>query len=81
MAKQHVRQRQHEAEVTPADRPTQQRALAEALRHLGPNASPSALVRFVREQLGMELRFCILVPRAGTVRKLAMPSAPRVRCA
>jgi hypothetical protein len=81
MAKRHVRQEQHEAEAAPAERPTQKQALAAALRCLGPNASHSALARFVKEQLGLELTFCILVPKAGTASKPAVPSAPRARCA
>jgi hypothetical protein len=81
MAKRHVRQKQHEAEATPAERPRQKRALAEALRHLGPDASHSALARFVQEQFGMELAFCMLVPKAGTARTSAVPQAPRRRCA
>jgi hypothetical protein len=79
MAKRHVRQKQHEAEAAPAERPTQKQALAEALRHLGPDASHSALARFVREQFGRELTFCILVPRAGAAAKPALPAAPRRR--
>jgi hypothetical protein len=35
----------------------------------------------VKEQFGMELTFCILVPRAGIIRKPARPSVPRARCA
>jgi hypothetical protein len=81
MARRHVRQKQHEAEAAPAERPTQKRALAEALRHLGPNASTAALARFVRERFGMELTFCMLVPKAGTTRTSAVPQAPRSRCA
>jgi len=81
MAKRQVRQKQHEAEAAPAERPTQKRALAEALRHLGPDASHSALARFVQEQFGMELAFYMLVPKAGTAAKPAAPSAPRKRCA
>jgi hypothetical protein len=81
MVKRHVRQKQHEAEATPTEAPTQKWALAEALRHLGPDASHSALARFVREQFGMELTFCMLVPKAGPATKLAVPPAPRRRCA
>jgi hypothetical protein len=79
MAKRHIHQKQQEGET--AEKPTQKRALAEALRHLGPNATHSALARFVKERFGMELTFCILVPKAGTVRKLASLAAPRKRCA
>ena len=39
------------------------------------------LARFVKKQFGMELTFCILVPRAGTGRKAEVQSAPRARCA
>src|SRR5262249_43993799 len=80
MAKRHVRQK-HETEAAPAERPTQKRALAEALRRLGPNASPAALARFVKEEFGMELTFCMLVPKAGTARKSPATPAPRRRCA
>jgi hypothetical protein len=80
MAQPHVKQK-HEAEADAAEKPTQKRALAEALRHLGPNASHSALARFVKEQFGMELTFYILLPKARTARKPEVPSAPRARCA
>jgi hypothetical protein len=81
MGKRHVRLEKHEAEAAPAERPTQKWALAEALRLLGPNASPAALARFVREQFGMELTFFMLVPKAGTARKPAAPPEHRRRCA
>jgi hypothetical protein len=81
MAKRHLRQKQHEVEAASAEKPTQKRALAEALRQLGPDASHSALARFVRDRFSMELTFCILVPRAGTARKPEVASAPRKRCA
>jgi hypothetical protein len=81
VAKQHVRPKRHEDHAAATDEPTQKRALAEALRHLGPNASPSALARFVKEQYGMQLTFRILVQKAGTVREPATPPAPRARCA
>jgi hypothetical protein len=81
MAKRHVRQKPHEAKAAPAERPTQKRALAEALRHLGPDASHSALARFVQEQFGMELAFYMLVPRTGVAIKPAGPPAPRKGCA
>jgi hypothetical protein len=81
MAKRHVRQKQHEAEAAPAERPTQKRALAEALRHLGPNASTAGLARFVEDRFGMELTFCMLVPKAGPARKSPATPAHRRRCA
>ena len=81
MAKRHAGHKQQEAKASPAERPTQKWALAEALRHLGPDASHSALARFVREQFGMELTFYILLPKARTARKPEVPSAPRARCA
>jgi hypothetical protein len=64
------RQKQQEAEAA-AEPPTQKRALAEALRTLGPGASHAALARFVKERFGMKLTFCILVPRAESPSKLA----------
>jgi hypothetical protein len=64
-----------------AEKPTQKQALAEALHYLGPHASHAALARFVKERFGMELTFCILVPKAGTARKPDEQSAPRSRCA
>ena len=81
MAKRQVGHKQQEAKTDTAERPTQKRALAEALRHLGPDDSHSALARFVQEQFGMELTFYILVPRAGVARKPAVPLAPRKRSA
>jgi hypothetical protein len=81
MVKRHVRQNQHKAEAALAETPTQKRALAEALRHLGPDASHSALARFVQEQFGMELAFYMLVPTAGVARKSAVPPAPRKQSA
>jgi hypothetical protein len=41
--------------------PTQKQALAEALGHLGPNASHAALAQFVKHQFGMKLTFGIVV--------------------
>jgi hypothetical protein len=81
MAKRHAGHKQQEAKASPAERPTQKRALAEALRHLGPDASHSALARFVQEQFGMELAFYMLVPTAGVATKPAGPPARRKRCA
>jgi hypothetical protein len=81
MAKRQVGHQQQEAKAAPAERPTQKRALAEALRHLGADASHSALARFVQEQFGMELTFYMLVPRARVARKPAVPPAPRKRSA
>jgi hypothetical protein len=81
MVQRHTRQKQDDAEAAPAEGPTQKRALAEALRHLGPDASYPALARFVQEQFGMELAFYMLVPRAGVARKPAVPPAPRKRSA
>jgi hypothetical protein len=81
MAKRHFRQEQQEAEAAPAERPTQKRALAEALRRLGPEASYSALAQFVQEQFGMELAFYILVPRPRATTKTAVPPVARKRCA
>ena len=75
------KQNQRVDESDPSEKPTQKKALAEALRHLGPDASHAALARFVKERFGMELTFCILVPRAGTTRKPQEQSAPRARCA
>ena len=40
-----------------------------------------ALARFVKDQFGMELTFCILVPMAGTTRKPRVQSPSRARCA
>jgi hypothetical protein len=77
MVKRRVRQNQHEAEATLAETPTQKRALADALRHLGPNASAAALARFVKEQFGMELTFCMLVQKAGTARTSGVRQVPR----
>ena len=51
------------ATTAAAEKPTQKRALAEALRHLGPNGSHAALARFVKDRFGMELTFGILVPK------------------
>jgi hypothetical protein len=81
MAKRHARQKQHEADAAPSEKPSQKKALAEALRHLGPDASHSALAWFVKEEFGMELAFYMLVPKAGTAAKPAAPSASRKRCA
>jgi hypothetical protein len=81
MAKGQVGHKKQEAKADTAERPTEKRALAEALRHLGPDASHSALARFVQEQFGMKLAFYMLVPRAGVARKPAVPPAPRKRSA
>lgn len=81
MAKRKVRQKQHPLESATAEKPTQKRALAEAIRHLGPAASHSALAQFVQEQFGMELAFYMLLPKAGNVNKRALSSAHRVQCA
>jgi hypothetical protein len=58
-----VRQQKNKATAAAADKPTQKRALAEALRQLGPNAGHAALVGFVRKQFGMELTVCIMMPK------------------
>jgi hypothetical protein len=63
-------QKQKVAKTAAAENPSQKRALAEALRCLGPNASHAALVRFVKERFGMELTFCIVFPKAATISKL-----------
>ena len=81
MAKRPVRRKQHDAKTALAERPTQKRALAEALRRLGPDASHSALARFVQEQFGMELTIYMLVPREGVATKPAVPPAHRKRSA
>jgi hypothetical protein len=81
MPNKRARQKQPKEENARAEKPTQKRALAEALRHLGPDASHTALARFVRERCGMKLTFCILVPKAGIARKPKTPAAPRRRCA
>ena len=60
-----------------AEKPTQKGALAEALRHLGPNASHAALARFVKERFGMELTFCIVFSKVDTIRKPKGASTPR----
>lgn len=81
MPKKCDKQKQQEDGTTVAEKPTQKRALAEAIRCLGPSASHSALAGFVKDQFGMELTFCILVPKAGTTKKPEVQSKPRARCA
>jgi hypothetical protein len=79
MPKKVHEQKQHGDGTAPSERPTQKQALAEAIRHLGPNASHAALARFVKERFGMELTFCIVFPKADTIRKPNGPSTPRQR--
>jgi hypothetical protein len=43
---------------------TPQKALAEAIRHLGPDATPSALVQFAKERFGSDLQFFIVCPKS-----------------
>ena len=69
MPRKAQKQKQKVATSADAEKPTQKKALAEALRHLGPNASHAALVRFVKERFGMELTFCIVIPKADTIKK------------
>jgi hypothetical protein len=71
------RQKWQEAKSAVAKPPTQKRALVEALRTLGPDASHAALARFVQERFGMKLTFCILMPKAEAAIK---PASPK-RCA
>jgi hypothetical protein len=78
MPKKPIKQRRRKGKTVAAKKPTQKGALAEALSHLGPHATHSALALFVKKQFGMELTFCTLVPRAGTSRK---PEAQSVPCA
>jgi hypothetical protein len=72
MPTQHIKKKQHKDKAAAADKPTQRQALAEALRHLGPKASHLALAQFVKEKLGMELSFYLLLPKGGTARKRAV---------
>jgi hypothetical protein len=69
--------KQQSATTAAAEKPTQKKALAEALQKLGPDASHVALARFVKERFGMELTFCIVMPRAKATSK----PATRKRCA
>jgi hypothetical protein len=79
MAKRKVRQKQHPLESATSEKPTQKRALAEAIRHLGPAACHSALAQFVQEQFGMELAFYMVMPRVRSASKQTVPSADGVR--
>jgi hypothetical protein len=69
--------RQQKQNMAAAKKPTQKGALAEALRYMGPNASHATLARFVKEQFGMELTFCIVFTKVDTIRKPKGPSTPR----
>jgi hypothetical protein len=81
MPKKHVKRRQHEDKTGAAEKPTQKRALAEALCHLGPNATHSALARFVEGRFGIKLTYCILLPKARTSRNPPTQLALRARVA
>jgi hypothetical protein len=70
------RRKQQVAKTAAAEKPTQKKALAEALRHLGFDASHAALARFVKERFGMKLTFCIFFPKADTINKPQGPSTP-----
>lgn len=76
-----------EGETAAAEKPTQKKALAEAIRHLGPDASHAALARFVKKQFGMELTFCIVFPKTRTISEaegsttLQQKPSPRTKCA
>ena len=64
-----VQQQNQKVAKTAADeKPTEKRALADALLHLGSNASHSALARIVMDRVGMELTFCVVFPKANTIR-------------
>jgi hypothetical protein len=76
MPKKHVKKRQHKDKTGRSGIVTQKRALAEALCHLGPNATHSALARFVKERFGMKLTYCILLPKAGTSRRSEARTVP-----
>jgi len=71
MGNRQNRHKRKEAKAAAVEQPTQKRALAEALRTLGPDASHAALARFVKERFGMKLTFCILTPRAEMASKPA----------
>jgi hypothetical protein len=81
MSKKPIKQRRHKAEIVAAKKPTQKGALAEALSHVGPHATHSALARFARERFGMALALCILVPRSGACKKPDARSVPWARSA
>jgi len=66
-------------ETATSEKPTQKRALPEALQNMGPNASHAALARFVKERFGMELTFCIVFPKADSIKKTKVASTPGQR--
>ena len=77
MPRKAQQQKQKVATTVPAEKSTQKKALAEALRHLGWEASHAALARFVKERFGMKLTFCIVFSKANTIKKPKKASTPR----
>jgi hypothetical protein len=44
---------------------TPKKALAEAIQHLGADATPADLVQFAKERFGLVLQFAIVIPRSA----------------
>jgi hypothetical protein len=60
-------------EQTPATQEvTPKKALAEAIRHLGVNATHADLAQFAKERFGLDLYFVIIIPKSPL--KTASPS-------
>lgn len=47
---------------------TPKKALAEAIRQLGPDATHADLVQFAKERFGLALQFAIVIPRSTLVK-------------
>ncbi len=69
MASKRRQPKQKVVDAGTAEKPTQKKALAHAMRDLGPNASHAALARFVKQRFDMKLTVCISFPKPAPHRE------------
>jgi hypothetical protein len=53
---------------------TPKKALAQAIHHLGPDATHAELAQFAKEKFGLDLQFFIIIPKAASQGGMASHS-------